>query len=121
MFAFVWIFLSFCFYFYIFTHYLFLPLSGQSILLSIIFWSVLVGGITLVKHRFPRSQKSKWLFRFLLSYLMLIIIHMILSLLILCYAKETLFDYDWVNIAIGMLGIPIGICLYQLLTKYRSF
>ena len=117
MFAFVWIFLSFCFYFYLFTHYLFLPFSGQSILLSIISWSVLVGGVAFVKHRFQRSQKSKWLLRFLLSYLMMIIIHMILSLLILCYAKEILFNYDWGNIAVGMLGIPIGVYLYQYWTK----
>lgn len=42
---------------------------------------------------------------------------MILSLLILCYAKEILFNYDWGNIAVGMLGIPIGVYLYQFWTK----
>ncbi len=36
----------------------FLPFSGQSILLSIISWSVLVGGVAFVKHRFQRSQKA---------------------------------------------------------------
>lgn len=113
MFAFLWILLSFCFYFYIFTHYLFLPFSGENLLATILAWGLLVWLIFYTKTQIRQSKAAKYGYGIALAYFIMLILHMVASLLILFYAKEVIFDYAWAKIAIGMLGIPIGGCCYH--------
>ncbi|OOF66800.1 hypothetical protein BKG89_10110 [Rodentibacter caecimuris] len=109
----IWLSLSALFYFYVLTHYIFLPFSGQYLVVSVSAWTLMIYGLLYSKHH--RLKKLHCILR---GVLILSVIHLILSLL-LCwkYPGKELFQYQWKNIWLGMLGILIGAYLYKRLKK----